>query len=208
MFGIHDFGIFLLTGILLNLTPGPDTFYVLGRGIAQGRSAGVASALGIGFGSVFHTFAAAFGLSAIIAASATSFMLIKLAGGVYLIYLGLRMILSRTTSNGIPIQNNSAGFFAILKQGAITNILNPKVALFYLAFMPQFIASDSQSKFAAFVALGVCFTITGTLWCLCLAWFSGSISTRLEKNSSFAGYINRIAGGLFVYLGARLAITK
>src|SRR5690348_6020884 len=113
MFGIHDFGVFLVTGILLNLTPGPDTFYILGRSMAQGRGAGVASALGISVGSLVHTLAAALGLSAIIAASATAFLVLKFAGAAYLIFLGARMLVSRASAASIPAAFASSGFLAV-----------------------------------------------------------------------------------------------
>lgn len=208
MLGIHDFGIFLATGIILNLTPGPDTFYILGRGMAQGRGAAVASALGIGTGSLVHTLAAALGLSALIAASATAFLAVKLAGAAYLVFLGARMLLQRSSAVGIPETFDSSGFVAVFRQGLITNVLNPKVALFFLAFMPQFIASDSPSKFAAFVTLGLCFVVTGTIWCLCLAWFSSLLGDRLRENTSVAGILNRAAGARFVFLGVRLATAE
>jgi threonine/homoserine/homoserine lactone efflux protein len=208
MFGIHDFGVFLATGIILNLTPGPDTLYILGRSIAQGRSAGVASALGIAAGSLIHTFAAAVGLSALIAASATAFLAVKLAGAAYLIFLGMRMVFSRVSTASIPTGFTSSGFVAVFRQGLLTNVLNPKVALFFLAFMPQFIAADSTSKFAAFITLGLCFVVTGTLWCLCLAWFSSLLGDRLRGSRTFAELLNRTAGGLFVFLGVRLATAK
>src|SRR6267378_921314 len=102
MFGIHDFGLFLAAGILLNLTPGPDTAYILGRSIAQGREAGIASALGICVGSIFHTCAAALGLSAILATSALAFVAIKLLGGAYLIFLGIKMLLDRKRQLHLP----------------------------------------------------------------------------------------------------------
>ena len=208
MFGIHDFGVFLATGIILNLTPGPDTFYILGRSMAQGRSAGVASALGISAGSLVHTLAAALGLSALIAASATAFLVVKLAGAAYLVYLGARMLFGRVASTAIPADFTSSGFFAVFRQGLLTNVLNPKVALFFLAFMPQFIAADSSSKFAAFIILGSCFVVTGTLWCLCLAWLSSLLGDRLRGSTTFAEILNRTAGALFVFLGVRLATTK
>jgi len=208
MFGIHDFGFFLLTGILLNLTPGPDTFYILGRSLAQGRGAGVASVLGISTGSLVHTFAAAFGLSALLATSASAFLAIKFAGAAYLVYLGARMLFSRSSAAAIPAAFSSSGFWAVYRQGLLTNVLNPKVALFFLALMPQFIAADSSSKFAAFVTLGLCFIITGTLWCLCLAWFSSLLGDRLRGSKTFADILNRTAGALFIGLGARLATTK
>ena len=208
MFGIHDFSIFLLTGIILNLTPGPDTFYILGRSMAQGRGAGVASVLGIATGSLVHTLCAALGLSALLAASASAFLAVKLAGAVYLVYLGSRMLFSRTNAASIPAAFSSSGFRAVYRQGLITNVLNPKVALFFLAFMPQFIAANSPSKFAAFVTLGLCFTVTGTIWCLCLAWFSALLGKRLRGNTTFAEVLNRTAGALFVFLGVRLVTTK
>jgi threonine/homoserine/homoserine lactone efflux protein len=208
MFGIHDFGVFLLTGILLNLTPGPDTFYILGRSLAQGRGAGVASVLGISTGSLVHTFAAAFGLSALLITSASAFLVIKLAGAAYLVYLGVRMLFSRSTVAPIPAAFSSSGFWTVYRQGFLTNALNPKVALFFLAFMPQFIAADSPFKFAAFITLGVCFITTGTLWCLCLAWFSSLLGDRLRGSKTFADILNRTAGALFISLGARLATTK
>jgi threonine/homoserine/homoserine lactone efflux protein len=208
MLGIHDFGVFLVTGIVLNLTPGPDTFYILGRSMVQGRSAGIASVLGIATGSLVHTFAAALGLSALLAASASAFLAVKLAGAAYLVYLGCRMLFSRAAAASIPQGFASSGFGAIYRQGLLTNVLNPKVALFFLAFMPQFIAADSPSKFASFVVLGLCFTVTGAIWCLCLAWFSSLLGDRLRGSTTFAEILNRTAGALFVFLGIRLATSK
>lgn len=208
MFGIHDFHVFLLTGILLNLTPGPDTFYILGRSLTQGRSAGVASVLGISTGSLIHTLAAAFGLSAFLATSASAFLVVKLVGAAYLVYLGARMLLSRSISTAIPAGFSSSGFWAVYRQGLLTNVLNPKVALFFLALLPQFIAAESSSKFAAFITLGLCFLATGTIWCLCLVWFSSRFGERLRGCKNFGGILNRTAGALFIGLGARLATTK
>lgn len=208
MFGIHDFSVFLFTGIILNLTPGPDTFYILGRSMAQGRGAGIASAIGISTGSLIHTFAAASGLSALVVAFASAFLAIKLAGAVYLVYLGTRMMFSRPSAAGIPAAFSSSGFWAVYRQGLFTNVLNPKVALFFLAFMPQFIAADSATKFAAFLTLGLCFITTGTLWGLCLAWFSAILGDRLRGSTTFAEVLNRTAGALFIFLGVRLATCQ
>ena len=208
MFGIHDFGIFLATAIILNLTPGQDTFYILGRSIAEGRRAGLASVLGISTGSLIHTMAAALGLSALIAASASAFFALKLLGGVYLIYLGIRMWLTRTAA--VPIQTgfNSSTFGSIYRQGLVTNVLNPKVALFFLAFMPQFIAAESPNKLWAFITLGLCFVVTGTAWCFCIAWFASLMSRKFHDNPGLGTLLNRVAGGLFVLLGVRLVATK
>jgi RhtB (resistance to homoserine/threonine) family protein len=208
MFGIHDFGLFLAAGILLNLTPGPDTVYILGRSIAQGREAGIASALGISLGSIFHTCAAALGLSAILATSAVAFGTMKLLGGAYLIFLGVKMILDRRKQLTLPSNFRRRTTTAAFRQGVLTNILNPKVALFFLAFLPQFIDPASNMKVAAFLALGLTFVTTGTIWCLLLAWFAAVFSGRLRANEALGQWLNRTAGALFVFLGLRLATTK
>jgi RhtB (resistance to homoserine/threonine) family protein len=205
MFGIHDFPLFLASGILLNLTPGPDTAYILGRSIAQGRAAGIAPAFGITIGSIFHTCAAALGLSAILATSVIAFGAIKLIGGAYLIFLGIKMFLERQSDWGLPTQFRRSTTTAAFRQGILTNVLNPKVALFFLAFLPQFIDPASTAKVPAFVALGLTFVTTGTIWCLILAWFAASFSARLRANQTIAQWLNRAVGSLFVFLGARLA---
>ena len=208
MFGIHDFGLFLVAGILLNLTPGPDTAYILGRSIAQGREAGIASALGICVGSIFHTCAAALGLSAILATSAFAFGAIKLLGGAYLIFLGIKMIFDRRRQLSLPSSFRRRTATAAFRQGVLTNILNPKVALFFLAFLPQFIDPASNVKVAAFLTLGLTFVTTGTIWCLILAWFASALSERLRTNETITQWLNRTAGALFVFLGLRLATVK
>lgn len=208
MFGIHDFGLFLAAGILLNLTPGPDTAYILGRSMAQGREAGVASALGICVGSIFHTCAAAFGLSAILATSAVAFGAIKLLGGAYLIFLGIKMIVDRRKQLSLPSNFRRRTTAAAFRQGILTNILNPKVALFFLAFLPQFIDPRSRMKVLAFLALGLAFVTTGTIWCLIMACFASAFGQRLRTNETVGQWLNRAAGALFVFLGLRLATTK
>ena len=208
MFGIHDFGLFLAAGILLNLTPGPDTVYILGRSIAQGREAGIASALGICVGSIFHTCAAALGLSAILATSALAFGAIKLLGGAYLIFLGIKMILDRRKQLSLPFNFRRRTTAAAFRQGVLTNVLNPKVALFFLAFLPQFIDPASNIKVLAFLVLGFAFVTTGTIWCLLLAWFASAFSERLRTNETIAQWLNRTAGSLFIFLGLRLANAK
>lgn len=208
MFGIHDFGLFLAAGILLNLTPGPDTLYILGRSIAQGREAGIASALGISVGSIFHTCAAALGLSAILATSALAFGTIKLLGGAYLIFLGIKMILDRRKQLSLPSKFRRRTTLAAFRQGILTNILNPKVALFFLAFLPQFIDPGSNAKIAAFIVLGLTFVTTGTIWCLILAWFASALSERLRENETITQWLNRTAGALFVFLGIRMATNR
>jgi threonine/homoserine/homoserine lactone efflux protein len=207
MFGIHDFALFITAGILLNLTPGPDTLYILGRSVAHGRTAGIASALGISVGSLLHTGAAALGLSAFLATSAWAFTFVKLAGAAYLIFLGVRALLERQEELWVPAQFKRRGPAAAFRQGILTNILNPKVALFFLAFLPQFIDSATPSKTIPFLVLGLTFVSTGTIWCLILAWFSSAFSARLRESPGVAALLNRAVGSLFIFLGLRLAVA-
>ena len=207
MIGIHDFGLFLATGLLLNLTPGPDTIYILGRSVAQGRRAGVASALGICAGSIIHTCAAALGLSAFLVTSAWAFSAVKFAGAAYLIFLGIRLLLQRDHGMALPAKFKHDAPVAAFRQGVLTNVLNPKVALFFLAFLPQFIDSAAPSKLAAFLVLGFAFVLTGTIWCLILAWFASTFSARVRGNASVAMMLNRAVGSLFIFLGLRLAFA-
>jgi threonine/homoserine/homoserine lactone efflux protein len=208
LFGIHNFGLFFAAAVLLILTPGPDTLYIVGRSIAQGRPAGVASALGISCGTVVHTIAAALGLSAFLAASASAFMVIKLIGAGYLIYLGVRMFFTKSGTLRLPSRFGKSDAAAAFQQGMFTNILNPKVALFFLAFLPQFIDPASASKVPAFLFLGLTFVTAGTLWCLVLAWFAAAFSERLRANATVGSILNRLLGSLFVFLGVRLATAK
>ncbi|HEY7672019.1 MAG TPA: LysE family translocator [Gammaproteobacteria bacterium] len=208
MLGIHDYWLFVLTGVLLNLAPGQDTFYIVGRSLAQGTRAGIVSALGINAGSVVHTFAAAVGLSAILAASASAFTTLKLIGAAYLVYLGVRMLATRSSASGptaiLPAQSSWTAFH----QGMLTNLLNPKVALFFLAFMPQFIDVQSTTKVLAFLALGATFVFTGTTWCLILALASGKMRESFVRQPGRTALISRVAGGVFVLLGLRLALSR
>jgi len=208
MFGIRNFGFFLAAGILLNLTPGPDTAYILGRSIAQGRQAGIASALGICVGTIFHTCAAALGLSAILATSALAFGVIKLLGGAYLVFLGVKLILDRSGHLHLPGNFRRHTITAAFRQGILTNVLNPKVALFFLAFLPQFIDAESSTKVLAFLALGLTFVTTGTIWVLILAWFASAFTERLRGNERFGRFLNRATGALFVFLGMRLVTAR
>jgi len=209
MFGTHDFALFLLAGLLLNITPGPDMLYVIGRSTAQGWRAGAAAALGIGAGCFVHIAAAALGLSAVLAASATAFALVKLVGAAYLVYVGISMVLAaRAAAPGMAAAALApAGTRAVFAQGFLTNALNPKVALFFLAFVPQFISVDAPHKALAFLFLGVVFDFNGTLWNLLVAWFSARASAGL-RDGRVAAWLNRCIGGFFVYLGFKLAFAR
>jgi threonine/homoserine/homoserine lactone efflux protein len=207
MFGTHHLGLFVVSGLLLNVTPGPDTFYIIGRSVAQGRRAGVLSVLGITSGCVVHTCAAAFGLSAVLATSARAFLVVKLAGAAYLGYLGVVMLLDRSEASQVaepPIERG----WAIYRAGLLTNVLNPKVALFFMAFLPQFVDPASSSKVAAFLFLGAVFMFNGTLWCLTLVGCAAAISRRLRHRPASGAWLKRAAGAMFIGLGVKVAVAK
>jgi threonine/homoserine/homoserine lactone efflux protein len=208
MFGTQDLLLFVLSALLLNITPGPDTLYIVGRSSTQGVKAGVIAALGIGAGTVIHITAAALGLSAIFAASATAFTVLKLAGAAYLVYVGISLMRSRAINSLAVAAPTRAALRTVFVQGFWTNVLNPKVALFFLAFLPQFVQADASSKVAAFLFLGLLFNANGTLWNLFVAWYSARVGRALIRSSARAAWFNRCAGALFVYLGARLAFSR
>jgi RhtB (resistance to homoserine/threonine) family protein len=207
MLGTQHYWLFLLSGILLNLTPGQDTLYIVGRSITQGRKAGLVSALGITSGSVIHTLAAAFGLSAILATSAAAFTVVKLVGAAYLIYLGVQMWFDRPSDSPDRPATSPASTWGIYRAGLLTNVLNPKVALFYLAFLPQFVDPTASSKLIPFLFLGATFITTGTIWCIILALAAATIASRLRTSGSTGSIIRRATGTLFVALGVRLAVA-
>ena len=209
MLGIHHYWLFMATAVVLVLTPGQDTFFILGRSIASGRPAGIAAALGITVGSIGHTLLAALGLSALLATSPYAFTVVKFAGAAYLFYIGVRALLSR--SNGLPGEAANVaddGRWPAFRQGIITNLLNPKVALFFLALMPQFISAGSNHKVAAFIVLGLSFMTLGLAWCLVLAIGASSLRGLFLRRPSMASILNKVAGSMFIALGLRLATAR
>ena len=209
MTGILHFETFLLTGILLNITPGNDTIFILSRSIAQGRKAGIVSALGIGTGSIVHTLLAAFGLSLIIAESILIFNMIKYAGAAYIIYIGWKMLFGKSQMNtDLPASNKSANYVKIYRDGIITNVLNPKVALFFIAFLPQFIDPNLRNTMLPFLTLGITFITTGTVWCLILAVFASAFFIKLKDNKRISVYINKFCGITLIGLGIKVALTE
>jgi threonine/homoserine/homoserine lactone efflux protein len=209
VFGTHDLWLFVISGLLLNLTPGPDTLYIVSRSSSQGWRAGAVAALGIGVGTFVHIAAAALGLSAILAASATAFTAVKIVGAAYLLYVGISLIRAagkQAASTG-AISVRPASIRDIFIQGFLTNVLNPKVALFFLAFLPQFVAADANSKPVAFLVLGMIFNFNGTIYNLAVAWSAAKLSSTLAPGDSFKRWFNRCVGGLFIFIGIRLALT-
>jgi threonine/homoserine/homoserine lactone efflux protein len=213
MFGIHDLALFVVSGLLLNIMPGPDSLLIMRRSATQGWRAGSAAALGIGTGTFVHIVGAALGLSAILATSAAAFTVVKLLGAAYILYLAVGMLLTKRgdkRGDGVEKQLVIAPLplRRIYGQGILTNVLNPKVALFFLAFVPQFIDANAPHKALAFLILGAIFNINGMLWCHALALFTAQARARLKLNPAVTQWLNRATGGLFVWLGVKLALAK
>jgi threonine/homoserine/homoserine lactone efflux protein len=210
MTGIQDLWLFILSGLLLNITPGPDTAYIVGRSVQMGWRGGAAAALGISTGCLVHVFAAALGLSALLAASSIAFTALKWIGAAYLCYIGIKMLLSRphTPSDRAMAAGVAIPLRQVFWQGAMTNALNPKVALFFLAFLPQFVAAEAPHKAAAFLLLGLIFICNGTLWCLGVAAFATKAAGRVRQSGRAMLWIDRALGALFVYLGVRIALSQ
>ena len=210
MFGIHDLPLFILAGLLLNITPGPDMLYIAGRTARQGFRSGLAAVMGINVGCLVHTFAAAIGLSAILMASTKAFFIVKLLGAAYLVYVGISLLMEKERgstslkiSSTLPLKTARQVFW----QGFLTNVLNPKVALFFLAFLPQFISTDSTTKPAAFVLLGVIFIFNSLFVTIGFAALIAHASARFQRSSRIALWLNRCCGALFVGIGVKLALT-
>lgn len=206
MYGIINYEVFLLTGILLNLIPGADTMYIVGRSISQGRKAGMYSVFGIITGSLVHTLLVAFGLSIILTKSIVLFNTIKVIGVIYLVYLGIKMILDKTNV-AFQVSSNKLNIRKIYIQGLLTSLTNPKVSLFFIAFLPQFIDTKASGPMP-FIILGLTFTVTGLLWCLFVAYFSSYVTKKLRGNQKVGMILNKITGLIFIGMGLKLLQTK
>ena len=228
MHGVHDIWLFVASGLLLNITPGPDMLYIIARSTMSGVRAGVAAALGIGAGCSVHIAAAAFGLSAVLATSATAFTVVKMLGAAYLLYMGATLLLARkgtakaaaspaaSARRAQPDQKRAprTTLRAVFAQGFLTNALNPKVALFFLALLPQFVdggMAGAPPSPLAFLLLGCIFTVNGTVVNLLVAWGAarlGSIFQAGGHAGRFARWGDRCLGALFLFLGIRLALAE
>jgi len=216
MFGIENYLGFILAAILLNLTPGTDSMYIITRSMAQGQTAGFYSVLGITSGILVHTLLASLGLSVLLANSPTAFMIVKYIGASYLCYLGFKMLTSKqqpliadSLSEDEQLATaKSTNHWQIYQQGLLTNVFNPKVALFFLAFFPQFIDSSYAHGMLSFLILGLTFATTGFIWCSCLALLASLLSKNLRENPSIEVVLNKISGVVFIGLGIKLLTDK
>lgn len=208
MFGTENLLLFVMSGLLLNITPGSDILYILGRSSSQGFRGGAIAALGIGAGCIVHVMAATVGISAVIAASATAFTVVKYVGAAYLVYIGIMMFRKRKETSGDIQPMPATRLRTIFWQGFLTNALNPKVALFFLAFLPQFISPDAENKSLALLFLGLLFNFNGTLWNIFVAWAASNVANRIRQTGALTKWMNRAIGALFIYFGVKLAAIQ
>ena len=199
---------FLAAALALNLTPGADMTYVIARSATQGRAAGIAASLGIAAGSFVHSVLAALGVSALLQHSETAFLIVKYAGAAYLLYLAWKAI--RAGSQSIAVDRSLArrGLWRVFAEGALTNLLNPKVALFILAFLPQFVDPELGNPAVQILLLGAIFNLGGTGVLLIVACSTSAAARALGNSASFGRWLNRVSALVFVGLAVRLALTE
>jgi len=206
MFNIENFYLFLSVSILVNLSPGPDMLYTAARSLSQGTKAGILSALGIFTGCLFHITAAVFGLSKIIEESVLLFSIIKYAGAAYLVWLGLRSLQKKNADEIATLSTIS--YRKIFLQGMITNLLNPKVAIFFLSFLPQFINLQSEHIKEQIAFLGLWFAVQGTLILIIIASLTGAFRIMLQRNKNFWIWQEKITGTILIGLGIKMFFSK
>lgn len=210
--GLANLPLYVFAVLLLNITPGPDTAYIVGRSISQGRAAGLVSSLGISTGGCVHVLATALGLTALLTASTTAFTVVKAIGALYLGYLGVRMLMTAPERLDLAASGASASaqrrpLRALFTQGFLTNVLNPKVVMFFLSFLPQFVDPHTEHKTAALLVLGAIFVAMSTMWNSSVAWVAASVTRRIAANSSVKHWLDRFVGIAFIGLAARLALV-
>ena len=198
--------VFSAAALLLSITPGPDMLYIIARSVGQGRGAGLVSILGIYSGVVVHIAAAVLGLSALLSSSALAFSVVKYLGAAYLIYLGVRTLLSREEEIGSP-QLSRATSYKIYYQGMVTNVLNPKIALFFLAFLPQFVTPGHGAVGTQILLLGLLFVVNGALVDVTVALLAGALGNWLKAKTVFWQAQRWFTGTVFIALGIGTAFA-
>jgi threonine/homoserine/homoserine lactone efflux protein len=209
LFGVTDLGLFILAGVILNITPGVDLLYITSRSAAQGKKAGVVAALGIGAGCIVHVLAAALGLSMILVSSSVAFTAVKYLGAAYLVFLGLTTLLSLKHQEKVATQVVAVlPLTKIFRQAILINILNPKVALFFMALLPQFVSPTAAHPALTFLFLGLLFNINGTVINVIMALFTSILASKLRSITVLPRFLKSLVGILFVVLGIRLALPN
>jgi threonine/homoserine/homoserine lactone efflux protein len=204
---VGTIALFMAAALALNLTPGPDMMYVTARSVADGRRAGVVAALGIGAGTLVHIAALALGLAALLAAVPLAYDVLRIAGAVYLLAMGVQLLMRRPRT-GAAQRLAPSPLGAVFAQAVLTNVLNPKVALFFLAFLPQFVDPAAGPALAQIVLLGLLFAVQGTVVNVAVALLASGTTARLRANTRVLSVLQRLTGAIFVALGARLALAK
>jgi threonine/homoserine/homoserine lactone efflux protein len=203
----HGILLFMLSALALNLSPGPSILYILSRSLGQGREAGIVSVLGLATATLIHAMAAALGLSTLFVYSPVAFAVVKYLGAAYLVYLGIATLLSRgglqPARATLPLS-----LAAIYRQGVVTDLLNPKVALFFIAFLPQFVDPAAGSPALQILFFGLLFHVTGVPVNLMVALAGGRLASLLARRPSWARVQNWISGTVLVGLGLRLALSE
>lgn len=206
--GIDNFITFLMATIIFVVTPGIDTLFVLNKSMSLGKKSGLYGAMGVSTGVLMHTLFAAFGLSVMLANSANAFIIVKYLGALYLIYLGVMKIKNKNkvefSQDDVKSKTPKNDYWS----GFLTNLLNPKVALFFLAFFPQFVQSSQTNNPMPFVVLGLTYAFLGTLWSLCIILFSSVFSKKMKENNKFSSVIDKVSGCVFIGMGIKIAMTK
>jgi threonine/homoserine/homoserine lactone efflux protein len=198
---------FAIASIALILTPGPDQLLIAARAAGQGREAGVVASLGIGVGLVFHTTAAALGVAAVVAALPLALELIRYAGAAYLLWLGIRLLRARGEA-GAAVTAPRAPLSAVFRQGILTNLLNPKIVLFFLAFLPQFVTPGTAHPALRMIILGTVFAVAGTLWNIVVAYTAGAAGAWMRRRPRLRLFQERLTGAVFVAIACRLALPE
>ena len=204
---LPQLSLFIAAGWLLNLTPGPDVLYIVNHALRGGVRPGMVAALGIVSGCFVHVVAAAVGVSALLATSATAFTVLKWVGAAYLVFMGVRLLRSRPSPLPVAPALAAPSLWRIYQRGFLTNVLNPKVALFFLAFVPQFIPPDAPHKAWTFLALGLIFNLNSLPINLGYAWLAAWAARRLDAVQKAMHWLDGLAGLMFLGFGLRLAMT-
>jgi threonine/homoserine/homoserine lactone efflux protein len=209
MTGIINFEAFLIAAIIVVITPGIDTIMVLTRSISKGKKAGLYSAFGVSLGLIFHTCAVTFGLSLVIAKSAVAFSIIKYLGAAYLVYIGIKSIVSRQKQTEITTKEiGITGMRKMFLTAFLSDVLNPKIAIFFLAFLPQFIKPAESSNPFPYLLLGLTMFLITFAWCSLLALMGGKIANLFNSNKNAESRLNKTSGIVFILLGIKVAMTK
>lgn len=208
MFGIINYKMYLVSCIILSLIPGSDTMFILGQSISNDRKTGIFSVLGMGSGILIHTMFVSLGLSALLQNSPMAFNIVKTLGAAYLIYLGIKSFMSQKSVLSDDLKGAEGTTRKAYFQGMITNVLNPKVALFFLSLLPQFVNPEKNYGVFTFILLGLTSFTCSTIWGMVLSFSASKAAEFFKKKKSFGKIVNKISGSIFIVLGLNLLRNK